>query len=158
MFSAITRMRDCWAFMAPAATAMAVALIAVFAIAGEPLVGAAFGDRYADEAARLLLILSIGQLGAVWSGSCAIVLLQAGHQRLLFRITAVVVVIELLSIQVALNIGGTGAVAVVAGVCLALQNAAIVVADRVVVGVRTDASLAVTWREVRGWLRRRRNT
>lgn len=131
------------------AAAGAVVVVAVFAAFGEPIVAIAFGQQYAAEAGPILAVLSLGQLGAVWSGSCGIVLLQLGRQRTLRTITATTMVVELVLAVVAAVVFGPLAVAVVAAVAVAAQNVATVVVVNRVSGLRTDASLAVGYRELR---------
>lgn len=135
------------------AAAGAVVVVSVFVAAGEPLIALAFGEQYVAEATPLLIILSVGQLGAVWAGSCGIVLIQIGEQRLLMVITAVVTAIELVAATVAASTSGTTAVAVVAAAGVLLQNGWMSVAVRRRSGVRTDVSPALLVDEVR---RRRR--
>lgn len=132
----------------------AVVVVGVFTLFGGPIIRVAFGAQYVEEAAPILAVLALGQLGAVWAGSCGIVLLQLGEQRTLRTITGSVVVVELAAATVAALTLGPLAVAVVAAAAVAVQNAATVVAVRRVSGLRTDASLPVALREAR--LRHRR--
>lgn len=132
----------------------AVVLVAVFVAFGEPIIEIAFGAQYVAEATPLLIILSIGQLGAVWAGSCAIVLIQIGHQRTLMAITGVTMIIELAAATVAAHTFGTVGVALVAAGGMIAKNIAIVVAVHRRTGIRTDVSVPTLVKEVRLRLRR----
>lgn len=74
-------------------TATLAAIPALIALLGYMIFGAeiltiVFGKTYAD-ASQVLLILSIGMLANVWTGSCGQVLAMTGHQRELMLVSVV---------------------------------------------------------------------
>lgn len=88
-------------------TATAVSLpvilaIGVFGIAGGTVLSVIYGDYY-RRAAPVLFLLSLSHLGVIWFGSCGLVLVMIGRQKLILLISAVVgtvtVLVELLVVR-----------------------------------------------------------
>lgn len=134
----------------------ALLVVGIFVFFGEPIVRIAFGTEYAEATASILVILALGQLTAVWAGSCGVLLLQLGRQRTLRTIAGVTALVEVVAAVIAAGTVGATAVAVVAAVCLAGQNIAMVIVVKRVSGLRTDASPKVAIDEVLLRLRRAR--
>jgi hypothetical protein len=73
---------------ATAAALPSLAVTAVLAAAGGPLLGIVYGGFY-RQGALVLALLSLGQLATVWFGSCGIALVMSGqHQLMLALCTA----------------------------------------------------------------------
>lgn len=114
----------------------AVAVLGVFVVAGGPLLGLLFGDYY-KAAIVILLLLSLGQVTSVLSGSCAMTLMMTGNERTMMRISLLITVIAIVSgLLAARFLGATGLAAVSAGRSV-LQNLIMIVAVQRLVGVRT---------------------
>lgn len=114
----------------------AILLLLLFAWQGDRLLGLVFGPAY-GVAARVLVILALGQVVNVLAGSCGTVLMMTGHGALLLRLTLACGGATLAAVALLAWLwGGIGvAVAIAAG--LALQNVIMVVAARRTAGVRT---------------------
>lgn len=112
------------------------AVLLTLVVAGRPIVRLAFGAAFTDAAVPLAL-LSIGYLANVLAGSCGPVLTQTGHQRALFRITAIVTVATIAGAAAVARPFGTAGVAAVSSLGLVAQNVAMVHAVRRLVGIRT---------------------
>jgi O-antigen/teichoic acid export membrane protein len=121
---------------ATVAAVPAVVVLGAFIFAGRTLLTLGFGSSYAG-AAGVLAVLSVGYLVNVLAGSCGPVLTQTGHQRTLLAITAAATTGMLtLAAAVAEPSGAIGVAAVAAG-GLVVQNVAMVLAVRRLVGIRT---------------------
>lgn len=138
------------------AGAPALAILLTFAVAGAPLLTLVYGPFYAD-AAPILTILSLGHLVNVWAGSCGIVLVQTGHQRVLLTTSAVAGAVLVVGAAAAARPFGTIGVAVAASLAQVVQNVLMVRAVRRRVGVRTTVdpgAIRPALREGRALLRR----
>jgi O-antigen/teichoic acid export membrane protein len=109
---------------ATAAVAMipALAVVALLAVFGEDILGLIFGEPY-RVGAPILLLLGVGQLASVLSGSCGVALLMTGNERsvMVSGVTAATVMIGLALVLVR-TWGETG-VAVATSSGLIVQNA-----------------------------------
>lgn len=119
----------------------AVVLLAFLALFGGPILGTVFGDFY-RQAAPVLVILSLGQLSNVWTGSCGLALIMTGNEKPMMIITTS---LSLLAIAggylVAQRTGAVGLSAVMAASVL-LQNLLKLVAARRLVGIWTHVTFS----------------
>lgn len=131
-------------------TAAAIAFVpaflvtAGFAVFGQTALALIFGPFYASASAALLII-SVGQLVNVISGSCGLALMMTDRQR-----EAMVIIVFGLLLQAALGVGlvgrfGIEGVAISVAAVLILQNGVMVIVARRRVGIWTHA-----------WIRRHR--
>jgi O-antigen/teichoic acid export membrane protein len=116
-------------------------LLTAFVLFGGPIMGLLFGDYY-REAAGLLLLLSLGPMAQVLTGSCEQALMMTGNQ----GVTMVVAIItSSLTVSVAIwavqHYGATG-VAAAASAGLILQQAVLLVLVKKKTGIWTHVSLA----------------
>jgi O-antigen/teichoic acid export membrane protein len=99
----------------------AVLTVLVFYLFGRELLALVYGDGYTD-AYLLLLVLSVGQLFNVVTGSSGMVLLMTGHQRTMMKISLFTVTLAIVaSIYAAIYVGSIG-VAAVFSAALVVQN------------------------------------
>jgi O-antigen/teichoic acid export membrane protein len=137
---------------AMAASAPAVVLAAVFAVAGGPLLALVYGEHY-RAGALPLAVLSAGQVVSVVTGLCGLVLAMTGHQRLLLGITAASVTATVAALLLVVPVWGTTGAAVVSALGLCGQNIAMLVAARRVTGLFTLAASPGSLRLLRQVLR-----
>lgn len=133
---------------ATAASAPAALLTLTFVVAGGPLLALIYGEHY-RAGASLLVILSIGQLIAVLTGVCGLVLVMTGHQRLLLLVTAATVVATVVMLVVAVPLWGMVGAAVVSTVGLSVQNIALLTVARRTTGLLTFAAPPWSMRSLR---------
>jgi O-antigen/teichoic acid export membrane protein len=75
-------------------------IVAVLMSFAEPILGLVYGDYY-RAGAVVIIILSLGQLVKVWSGSCGLVLMMTGYQT---RMMIITIFCGLLTIAAALSL------------------------------------------------------
>ncbi len=114
--------------------------VAVFALAGQQLLGLVYGDYY-REGATVLTLLSLGRLANTWAGACGLTLVMSGHQALLMAVTGVCGILTVSLALFAAGPYGTTGVAVAAAGGLALQNVSMWLAVRLTTGIWTHISL-----------------
>lgn len=119
----------------------AFAVLGLFFLFGDTILGYFFGDFYRG-AGLALLILSTGQLINAWAGSCGLVLMLTGNQVLMMKISALsglfVVVGSLLLVD---KYGSTG-VATAAALGMILQNILMLLSVRKKLHLWTHADYA----------------
>ena len=128
------------------ATATMVAIpsiiaVMVFLFWGEAVLGLLYGPVYI-EGASVLVILSIGQLVNIWSGSCGLTLMLTNQQKAMMYITILSGLINIiLAISLVSKIGILG-VAVAAMISLSFQNIAMLLKVRQSIGIWTNISFS----------------
>lgn len=133
---------------ATAASVPAVLLAVTFVAAGGPLLAVVYGEHYRIGALPFA-VLSLGQVVAVLTGACGLVLGMTGHQRLLLVITSTSVVATVGMLLVAAPVWGMTGAAVVSALGLSAQNVALLVAARRATGLFTLAAPPWSLRSLR---------
>ena len=117
----------------------AILATGLFSVAGGPILGIMFGDYY-QSGWVILVILSIGQLANVWSGSCGLTLMMTGHQVTMMAIT---LLSGLLSVTGACwlvrDYAGDG-VAMAAAISMVIHNIVVLLYAKKRTGVWTHAN------------------
>ena len=114
----------------------AIAVTLVFGIWGEELLSIVFGPSF-RAGTTVLILLSVGQLAIVLTGSCGTTLIMAGHQRVVMWIAVVCGMTLLVSAAGVAPAYGAIGVACVVAVLNILQNVATLLAARKLVGIWT---------------------
>lgn len=127
--------------MATLAGIPALVVLVGFILLGGPLLGLVYGE-YFSAGARVLVLLSVGQIVSVWVGSCAITLAMTGRQALLMGITLSCGVATVLAGLALVGGYGSEGVAVAAAGGLALQNLLLWLAARYAIGIWTHLGFA----------------
>lgn len=123
------------------AAAPAFAITVMFILLPGPIMSLVFGPFY-REAAPILIILSLGQLVASWTGSCGFALLMTGrHHAVLVTNLSTTILLFVAGPIAAIQYGIVG-FAVVSGAVVALKNLALWLLARQLVGVWTHATIA----------------
>jgi O-antigen/teichoic acid export membrane protein len=119
----------------------AVVALIVFIAFGSSVMGFFYGPFY-RQGAIILFILSVGRLAVVWTGSCAIVLMMTGHQRVLMNVTVAFGTMSVLAgVALAWQFGAVG-VAFATATAAVLQNVFTMITVKRRVGVWTNAYLS----------------
>ena len=122
----------------------AVLLLAVFMLLGGPILGLVYGADYRSGTAVLvLMILSIGKLAAVWSGSCGAVLQFTGHQRSLLRVNLLISPLFVVGALLVVREYGPIGVASMSAAGLLMQNVVMVLVAKRRTGIWTHVSLSL---------------
>ncbi len=116
----------------------AFAILGLFVLFGDIILGYFFGAFYRG-AALVLLILSAGQLINVWAGSCGLVLMLTGNQMLMMKISIVTGVLTILSSFLLVERYGSTGVAGAAALGIILQNILMLLAVRKKLKIWTHA-------------------
>jgi O-antigen/teichoic acid export membrane protein len=116
------------------------ALVGVMIFA-DPILGLVFGDFY-RTAAPVLIVLSLGQLANVWSGTCGLTLVMTGHQTSMMVITLVTASLVVGGALAVVGAWGTLGVAIVTAVGMVLQNMLMLVAARLKTGLWTHVGIS----------------
>lgn len=96
-----------------------------------------YGGFY-EAGAKILVVLAIGQMVNVWSGSCGFALNMTGHHKILMLVSLCVGLLVLVgSIFGAKSFGGTGVAIVVAGGYV-IQNLTLIIVTRLKLGIWTQ--------------------
>lgn len=115
-------------------------LLVFLALFSEPVLGIIYGDYY-RQAGVILMLLCVGQLANVWSGSCGFALMMTGNQTILLWIVLLHGILTALGgFLVVGSFGGQGVACVVA-LALALRSLLMVLAVRIKTGIWTHAGL-----------------
>ena len=116
----------------------AVLTLALFTVAGGPILGLLYGNFYA-AGGGLLALLSLGKLAAVVAGSCGLTLQMTGHQRPLMWISILCGLVFVGGAIWAVQVFGVLGVAGMAAFSIALQNLIVVLVVRARLGIWTHA-------------------
>lgn len=131
----------------------AFGVLAVFVLLGRPVMQIVYGDFYGAGAVPLA-VLSVGAAFAVATGSCGMVLIMTGYQRVVMVTSFVAGIVTIAAVFVGGVTGGSVGIACGAAGGKILQNLFQVVACRRVLGLRTEINLAAAWDEGRRFLTR----
>lgn len=116
-------------------------VLLAFIVFGSAIMGLVYGAYYA-QGAGALVILSTGRLVAIWTGSCTVVLMMTGHQRIVMTIMLVSGAASvLLGIAVAPTFGYVGVAVTTASVQIVQNLAQLFLAHRLV-GIWTQIYLS----------------
>lgn len=116
-------------------------VLVFFVLLGSTVMSVIFGDFYA-QGASVLVILSLGRLVAVWTGSCSVVLMMTGHQRITMYVTLASGVLSVVSGIAVAPIYGRVGVAVTTTVAQIVQNVVQLLLARKLAGVWTHIQLS----------------
>jgi O-antigen/teichoic acid export membrane protein len=122
--------------------ALLVAVIFLFLAA--PILGIVYGEYY-RQGATVLILLGMGQLINVCSGSCGVVLMMTGHQTLMMSITIACGALTILGAVLLVQPYGVTGVASVAAATMLLQNALMLFFSRRKTGMWTHVGLAAPY-------------
>jgi O-antigen/teichoic acid export membrane protein len=122
----------------------AVAILLAFIAFGSEVLATVYGPHYRD-AALVLAILSAGQLANVWSGSCGQVLIFAGHQRELMKLTVGTSIVTVVLSLLGAHLWGMLGVASATAAGRILHNVVIWLQVRRLTGLWTHATLDVSF-------------
>ncbi|HEV8648314.1 MAG TPA: lipopolysaccharide biosynthesis protein [Actinomycetes bacterium] len=117
----------------------ALAVLTVFAVAGAPLLGLAYGAYY-RAGGSVLTLLALGQAAGACAGSCGLTLAMTGRQALLAAITLGCGALTVAAAVLAAGPFGMTGVAGATAAGMALQNLAMLLGVRLTVGVWTHLS------------------
>jgi O-antigen/teichoic acid export membrane protein len=120
----------------------AVAMLGVFAVAGAPLLGLAYGPYY-RAGASVLVLLALGHAAGACAGSCGLALAMTGRQALLAAITLACGGLTMAAAVLAARWSGTAGVATATTAGMLLQNLAMLFGVRLTAGVWTHLSPAL---------------
>lgn len=123
----------------------ALLVFIIFVLAGGPILGLVFGEHY-RMGKSVLIVLSLGQLATFWSGACGHLLNLTGHQRAAMIITAFSAVVGIVAALALVEDLGMLGVAFASFAALTLQNIAMVLYSRRVIGIRPNVGLPLYWR------------
>lgn len=115
----------------------AIAVILIFIMFGQPLLGAIYGDELYRDGWLVLVMLGLGQLVNVWSGVCVQLLVMTGHQKAVMNITLAASVMAVIAAFVLVGPLGIHGVALAFGSGIALQNLGMVMYSRRKLGVKS---------------------
>ena len=119
----------------PALAALACAI--AFAAPGLKLL---YGDAYM-AGAGVLVVLALGQMVNVWTGSCGIFLMMTGHERTLLTLTALTGLVSVALMAALVGPFGILGVAIGSALGVSLQNAVLWFAAGRLTGVWTNMGL-----------------
>lgn len=112
----------------------AMMVLGLFIFEAEGILGFVFGTYY-RAGADILIILSLGQVINVMTGSCSNVLAMTGHQSLIMRVNLVTGALTIAACVIIANIAGSVGVAITIAVMTAGQNLVMLVLAKRKVGV-----------------------
>ena len=114
----------------------ALAGLAGFMLLGEQILGLVFGDYY-RAGWGVLVILSLGYIAFVWTGSCALALIMTGHQREVMGATIASGLVTVAAGLAVVGPFGAVGVATVTAFAFALQNVLLWILARKKTGIWT---------------------
>jgi O-antigen/teichoic acid export membrane protein len=118
-------------------------LLIAFVLLGKPILGFVYGPYY-ESGTLVLILLSIGKLASVWSGSCGAVLQFTGHQRAMLRINLLTSPLFIIGALLVVRDYGPIGVASMTAAITVLQNVAMVLVAKKYVGIWTHVSLSLS--------------
>ncbi len=116
-----------------------VCLAGAFIVAGGPMLAFVYGEHY-RAGGLSLAVLSLGQIVAVVTGVCGLLLAMTGHQRVLLLVTGATTVSTVLVLLLVVPTWGMTGAAVISSLGVSAQNIGLMVAARRVTGVWTLAA------------------
>lgn len=124
----------------------ALLVLLIFAIFAGPILRVVYGEFYVS-ASRLLVILSVGQLVNVWSGSCALVLNMTGFHKEAMLMSILTGGLCLLAAFPTITHYGAIGAAVVVTSAISLRNVGMLLLTRRKTGIWTH----MNWPRLRVW-------
>lgn len=121
----------------------ALLLLIGFVLLGGPILGLVYGSAY-QSGTMVLVILSLGKLAAVWSGSCGAVLQFTGHQTSLLRVNLLISPLFIVGALLVVREYGPVGVASMTAAGLVLQNVVMVMVAKRKIGIWTHVSLSLS--------------
>ena len=118
-------------------------LLIAFMLLGGPILGLVYGSDY-QSGTMVLVLLSVGKLAAVWSGSCGAVLQFTGHQRSLLRVNLLISPLFVIGALLVVREYGPIGVASMSAAGLVLQNVVMVMVAKRKTGIWTHVSLSLS--------------
>lgn len=113
----------------------------IFIAAAGPILGIVYGAPYKDGAS-ILILLSLGHLINVLSGSCGYTLLMSGHQALVMRISLASNLVAVLVGVLMVKLWGVNGVAIAVALAVVLQNVLAVIFVKRRIGISTGFSFS----------------
>jgi O-antigen/teichoic acid export membrane protein len=118
-------------------------LLIAFVLLGGPMLGLIYGSYY-QSGAMVLVLLSVGKLAAVWSGSCGAVLQFTGHQRSMLWINLLISPLFIIGALLVVREYGSIGVASMTAAGTVLQNVIMVLVAKRKTGMWTHVSLSLS--------------
>lgn len=131
----------------------AMMVVLAFVVAGGPLLRIAFGPAY-ERGATVLAILCIGQTANILTGSSLFALLMTGRGVAAMWISGITGVVAIAGCLVAVHHWGAVGVAVAVSSVIVVQQLALLITARKLVGVWTHVSARAAFGELRRMLER----
>ena len=116
-----------------------IAILLLFMLFGDMLLGFIFGDYY-RSGATVLIILSLGQVVNVYTGSCSYTLVMMGQQRILFLVSIISAAISVCCGLIWVQSSGAIGVAVATTLGMSVQHILALCLVRYRCGIWTHAS------------------
>jgi O-antigen/teichoic acid export membrane protein len=120
----------------------ALLLLVAFIFTGGPILSLVYGGYY-QSGATVLVLLSLGKIAAVLTGSCGAVLQFTGHQRSMLRVSLLTSPLFIVGALLVVRDYGPIGVASMTATTMVLQNVALVLVARRETGMWTHASLSL---------------
>ncbi len=117
-----------------------IAILILFMLFGDMLLGFIFGDYY-RSGATVLIILSLGQVVNVYTGSCSYTLVMMGQQRILFLVSIISAAISVCCGLIWVQSYGAIGVAVATTLGMSVQHILALCLVRYRCGIWTHASI-----------------
>jgi O-antigen/teichoic acid export membrane protein len=121
----------------------ALLLLIAFVLLGGPILGLVYGSYY-QSGTMVLVLLSVGKLAAVWSGSCGAVLQFTGHQGSMLRINLLTSPLFLIGALLLVREYGPIGVASATAAITVLQNVVLVLVAKRKTGMWTHVSFSLS--------------
>jgi O-antigen/teichoic acid export membrane protein len=122
----------------------ALLVVVIFMFLAGPILGIVYGEYY-RQGATVLILLGMGQLVNVCSGSCGVVLMMTGHQVLMMSITIACGALTVMGAVLFVQPYGVTGVASVAAATMLLQNVLMLFFSKLKIGIWTHARLPVLY-------------
>jgi O-antigen/teichoic acid export membrane protein len=116
-------------------------VLIAFVLLGGPILGLVYGSYY-QSGTTVLVLLSVGKLAAVWSGSCGTVLQFTGHQSSMLRINLLTSPLFIVGALLLVREYGPIGVASMTAAITVVQNVALVLVAKRKTGMWTHVSLS----------------
>ena len=125
------------------AGAPSLLFLAAFMLLGGPIMGLVYGSGY-QNGWTVLVLLSLGRLAAVWSGSCGAVLQFTGHQMSMLWVSLLTSPLFIIGALLVVRDYGPVGVAGMTALTAVLQNVIMVLVAKKKTGIWTHASLSLS--------------
>jgi O-antigen/teichoic acid export membrane protein len=133
------------------AGAPSLLFLAAFMLLGGPILGLVYGERLfppgspaLHQGAIVLVLLSLGRLAAVWSGSCGAVLQFTGHQMSMLWVSLLTSPLFIIGALLVVRDYGPVGVAGMTALTAVVQNVIMVLVAKKKTGIWTHASLSLS--------------